>query len=321
LEDAKIQLFFQQIANHLNVIQAKTGTADLRVNTSYSSSAEVLAPSNSKGAIFPSTPVRSKNHTFPVDPNDTKPLSIRRKPRGARPPITIDTNDKENAIPITESDLLHRHSPLTRHGEMMSDNHGNLDTHEKPTPHAAFRRPSKLKKKRLSAGPVSPMFSEAGSSFNFPSPVSSPKRSWLDNVFKFKQATYSLLSRHDVHTTRSECTRLLMEMDLFVSLEDSEKLGLLKCRTRDLKDANSALPGLKAVKFRVEMQWPTPQLCHDGYMVSLLLVQEKGSLEAFKGIYRELERRWTLGFANRQSSVASLTPSSINRRAGYLDRY
>ena len=319
LEDAKIQQFFQQIANHLNVIQAKTVTTHPKVNASNSSSVEVLA-SNLNGSIFPSTPIRNKNDTFPVDPNDTKPLTIRRKPRGARPPITIDTNDKENAIPITESDLLHRHSPLARHSKMMSDDLGNLEVYERPTPHAAFRRPSQLKK-RLSAGPISPMFSEAGSSFNFPSPVGSPKRSWLDNVFKFKQATYNLLSRHDVHTTRSECRRLLMEMDLLVSLEDSEKLGLLKCRTRDLKDANSVLPGLKAVKFRVEMQWPTPQLCHDGYLVSLLLVQEKGSLEAFKGIYRELERRWTLGFANRPSSVVSLTPSSINRRAGYLDQY
>jgi serine/threonine-protein kinase HSL1 (negative regulator of Swe1 kinase) len=111
-------------------------------------------------------------------------------------------------------------------------------------------------------------------------PTSSPKswnapKRWLDNVFKFKAATHILLSLHDINTTRSECRRLLMELDLLVSIEDSEKLGVLKCRSLDLQGANHT-QGMKSLKFRVEMQWPTPRLCHEGYLVSLHFIQEKG---------------------------------------------
>lgn len=101
-----------------------------------------------------------------------------------------------------------------------------------------------------------------------------------------------------------------MEMNILVSLEESEKLGVLKCRSQDIRDANNVMLGIKSVKFRVEMQWPTPQLCHEGYLVSLLLVQEKGPIEVFRAIYDELVEIWTLGYSDRSS--ASGTFSSIH---------
>lgn len=107
---------------------------------------------------------------------------------------------------------------------------------------------------------------------------------------------------------------------MLVALEDAEKLGVLKCRSQDVKDASNMMVGLKTVKFRVELQWPAPSLCRDGYLVALLVVQEKGPLEGFKAIFHELERIWTLdNGGSRASSLASFTPSSINT-AYYLDR-
>ncbi|KAJ3515531.1 hypothetical protein NLJ89_g1704 [Agrocybe chaxingu] len=328
LEDEKIQVFFQQIANHLNVLRAKTNSMDANSRSSSPAPASELGvfPPVLKLPEMPTTPTSSPRRDVEVaktstplrkTPNGTRPLSVQ-KSRLPRPIITtFDAADKENITRITEADLIHRRSPLTPHSMTMGDNK-RLQVFDS-TPAPASRKPSKLKKKRYSTSPVSPMFSDAGSSFTG-SPTGScgpPKRSWLDNVFKFKPATYNLLSRYDVHTTRSECRRLLVEMDMLVSLEDSEKLGVLKCRSHDVKDPNNAYgQAAKSVKFRVEMQWPTPQLCHDGFLVSLLLVQEKGSLDTFKGVYDQLVRKWTLGDQTTSSGMISGTPSSTNAVGG-----
>ncbi|KDR80523.1 hypothetical protein GALMADRAFT_90882 [Galerina marginata CBS 339.88] len=329
LENEKIQIFFQQIANHLNVLQAQTGVAEgnARSRTRSTSSVGSLPPVLIVPGI-PLTPPATRHEIhdisswemFPLPKilgpqTATKPLTLRQKSRTPRQINTTDTNDKENVIPITESDIIHRQSPLTQHTTTMGD-----ERHLQILATPVIRRPSKLKKKRISTGPVSPMFSEAGSSFTFPSPVGTPKRSWLDNVFKFKPVSYSLLSRYDVHTTRSECRRLLMEMDMVVSLEDSDKLGLLKCRSRDNKDGSNALLGLKSVKFRVEMRWPTPQLCQEGYLVSLLLVQEKGPLGVFKTIYHQLASTWNLAQFDQLPSISSRSSSRTGVVVGSIIR-
>jgi len=309
VENEKIRVFFQEVAHHLNLL-ARTSSveSDGQENSpSITSSSKESPPPLLNVPGIPLTPIQlqynDRTESLTRTPlqaslgnqnenGTTKPLTLRRKSRIPRPVATPGNNGKENAIPITESDLIDRLSPLTRHSAAMADaNHLQIDT----TP--ANRRPSKLKKKHsVTKGPASPMFSEAGSSFSIPSPVNgSLHGSWLDNVFKFRPVTYNLLSRYDLHTTRIECMRLLMEMDLLVSMEESDKLALLKCRTHDAKDSNNALLGLKSVKFRIEMRWPTPQLCHDGYLVSLLLVQEKGPLTVFKTIYQQLADTWTLG--------------------------
>lgn len=334
LEDEKMHIFFQQVANHLNILQARTGSISKAGGQSATSPSSTSSSSKNPPKLhvdIPS-PIKLRYDAFngdngniystPLSPldelglHDTKPLTLRGKGRGPRPDITVDTVDKENLLPITESDIIHRHSPLTRQTARLTDNTRlQIDT-------SLVRRASKLKKKRVPADPpLSPMFSEAGSSFTFSAPLGAQRRGWLDTVFKFKPATYSLMSRYDVHTTRSECRRLLMEMDMLVALEDAEKLGVLKCRTHDVNNGSNGILGLKTVKFRVELQWPPPLLCREGYIVALVVVQEKGPLDAFKAIFSRLERTWTLddGTRSRPSSVASSTPSSINA-ANYLGR-
>ncbi len=193
----------------------------------------------------------------------TKPLTLRRKDRLPRPTITIDPSDKENLLPITESDLMQRQSPLMRQTARLADaNHFQI------VDAPASRRPAKLKKKRVLSNPAGVAHVlEARSSSTFPSPVDAQRRSWLDTVFKFRPATYSLLSCFDVNTTRAEARRLLTEMDMLVALEDAEKLGVLKCRSQDVKDASNIMVALETVKFHVDLQWPVPSLCRDGYLV------------------------------------------------------
>jgi hypothetical protein len=153
-------------------------------------------------------------------------------------------------------------------------------------------RSSKLKKRKVS--PASSVFSDAGSSFTPPSPSpsspvsSSPKRSWFGNVFSFKPVTYTLFSKHDVRTTRNECRRLLMGMEVHVVLEDSEGLGVLKCYLDEARDPNRLMAAMKAVRFRVEVQ-----RFIDGE-IFMLLVHEKGALDSFKEVHKRLRRDWDM---------------------------
>lgn len=319
LGDERIQVFFQQVANHLNVLQARTASMGspapptvARVEYISENENPFSARAGERTANA-NVNERSQPDNPPLGQIITRPLSVRRKTR--RPTITQDVSEKENIIPITES-VLNRQSPLAQHTLKFADEH-TIPILETPT---VERKLSKLKKKARTPAnpPVSPMFSEAGSSFSTPSSTGTgsagaPRRTWLDNVFKFKPTNHRLLSRHDVHTTRTECRRLLMEMDLLVMLEESEKLGVLKCRTQDVKDPNYVT---KSVKFRVELQWPTPQLCHDGYLVSLVLIQEKGSLDMFRSVYNHLSRIWTLGHPDKPAGTLSAVPSSTNAVGG-----
>ncbi|KAF9525153.1 kinase-like domain-containing protein [Crepidotus variabilis] len=324
LADERMQAFFHQVADHLNVLQARVSEGTPRVGSDSQCPPLLKLPSMSSSSLLSSpVGVRSTNvrrvpspfNEPPVGQSSTRPLSVRRKSKVAPPPIfAYDYGDnKENPIPITESDLINKDSPLLQPVPRMLPNEAS-NFH---TPNH-WPKSTRLRKNRPPPSPISPNFSEAGSSFSTPSSQgsSAPPKRWLDNVFKFKTATYNLLSRSDVHTTRSECRRLLMDMDLLVSLEDSEKLGVLKCRSIEAKEGNTMTQGVKSVKFRVEMQWPTPQLCSAGFLVSLHLIQEKGSLEAFKGINQQLARSWTLGYSQRMSELPSSSRYSSTAAVG-----
>ena len=308
LDDPKSQVFSQQVADHLHVLQARSPDLNAWLGTHQIPSSNFIGTeSNSRSEGEFLRPLQnshgengrsSQSHSSEFG---TKPLTLRRKPNKCHPP---DTSDKENMLGNTAPAMLSdgRRTPI----------------HIIP----ASKRSSKRQKAIPRA--ISPMpFCGTYSSFSLPSPPelgSPPKRSWIDNVFNFKAATFTLLSRCDIHTTRNECRRLLVEMNLLVSLEESEKLGILKCRFNDVRDPSAAVTGSKYVKFRVELQWPTPRLFRDGYVVSLLLVHEKGPYEAFKQIYQQLARSWNLDFVDKgTSSTISINPSSIYAVGGQTD--
>jgi len=327
LDDPKIQVFFQQIADHLHVLQARSPDPNAwpgahRVPSPNSNGVEANPhPAGERPVLLQSSNGQngrsSQSHSSEIGGSGTKPLTLRRKPNKRHPTFVTDTSDKENMLGNTAPAMLITRSALSSRGTTSANGHR---TQIPVVP--ASKQSSKLQKPNPTA--ITPMaLSGTHSSFSLPSPPelgSSPKRSWIDNVFNFKPATFTLLSRCDVHTTRNECRRLLVEMNLLISLEESEKLGILKCRSNDAKDANATITGSKCVKFRVELQWPTPRLFRDGYVVSLLLVHEKGPFETFKRFYEQLARDWNLDVADKgPPSTISIDPSSICAVGGRSD--
>ncbi|KAJ7583240.1 kinase-like domain-containing protein [Mycena floridula] len=117
-------------------------------------------------------------------------------------------------------------------------------------------------RKRKTLSPVSPTSPTFTSTLSPSSPLPSSPVTWL-------ATSYSLLS---------ECRRLLMEMNALVMLEDSEGLG-------DIKDPTGSIGIHKSVK--CPRKEPG-----DRRMFSLLMVQEKGSLETFKEVYSRMKRDW-----------------------------
>ena len=302
VQDEKMQAFFHQIVHHLNVLQAKTPSSDYHDRGASALLTEVLDDRKLNDHHAPPMPVSiepaliqsSKKYPFSLGPlNETQPLSVRRKPQ--RPMINTAFGDKENLF--KESQIVDGTKNIMRRLSLKKGKGrkslGNKQVH---IVEPAKKEQSKLRKNvRLS----SPGFSDADSSSTIPSslPVSplssSPKRRWLGHVFRFRPTSFSLLSTHDVHTTRSECRRLLMGMDVRVILEDLEGLGVLRCRLDEAKDPIGVMSLVKAVKFRVEFQHLFRNRDDGLPMVSLALIHEKGSIETFKEVYKRLERDWT----------------------------
>ncbi|KAJ7180576.1 kinase-like domain-containing protein [Mycena filopes] len=288
LEDDKMQAFFHQIVNHLNALQARTGMDPGSPSASPNLLKDVFGGLLLAGP--PPTPATYFNESQGTGSlSGTRPLSVRRKERPARPMVDTNIGNKENVEDAGSGNIVKKSS-------MRSSTRAKTPSDKKvqilePTPRL---RSSKLKKRK--ASPTSPAFSDAGSSFALPSPSlsSSPKRTWLGNVFSFKPITYTLSSARDVYTTRNECRRLLMGMDVRVVLEDSEGLGVLKCRLEETRDPNGLLSVIKAAKFRVEVQFDDAS----GQTVSLLLVHEKGSVDSFKEVCKRLGRDWDLDDAD-----------------------
>lgn len=97
-----------------------------------------------------------------------------------------------------------------------------------------------------------------------------------------------------------------MRMDVRVVLEDSEGLGVLKCRLDEVRDSNGLMSVVKAVKFRVEVH----RLLEDAgrEVISLLLVHEKGSVDSFREVYKRLHREWDMDDADAPLHYA-ISPS------------
>ncbi|KAF5351566.1 hypothetical protein D9758_007229 [Tetrapyrgos nigripes] len=145
-------------------------------------------------------------------------------------------------------------------------------------------------------------------------PTSGPRAAWFSNVFKFaKPSAYTLRSTHAIQTTRNECRRLLMAMDVRVSIvEDVENngsgsgLGALKCKldcnTHNIGNGRTPVT-VKLLKFRVDIRRSTAR--QDDGDLFLVMVHEKGPMEGFKGVYRCLKEEWTLDV------IGSKTPDQV----------
>ena len=273
-EDDEVQAFFNQIADHLQVLHARTSGGSPNLH-------DILP--------FEENALRGLGIS-----SGTKPLTVRGKTRP-----TIDTATNSNKENIEDEYLIVDFDSELKSSLKKEGKQGNRSIKRVHIVEPPKHGRSKLKKKRsgndqspalslassLSPNPVSP--SSLTSPFS-PLP-STPVGTWLASVFKFSPPTYQLVSKYDLHSTRSNCRRLLMEMNAFVMLEDEEGLGVLKC---EIKDLSGIIVGLKSVKFRVEIHEARMQNEFDQGTYLLVMVQEKGSQETFKEVYRRLKAEW-----------------------------
>ncbi|KAG1785573.1 Pkinase-domain-containing protein [Suillus plorans] len=273
LKDDKMQHFFQQIVEHLNAMEARTaGTPhlDLGNTSALHTPVNIEFDKHRKGNV-----VQTRGYSSPQE--IISDADIRRERRSQFGEV-----DKENISLSVSGPGIVKKSSLRSN-----------DADRRPALHVQIIEPplNKLRKKGGSdtLAAVSPAFSD--SSFTLPA---TPRRRWLDSVFKFKPVTYQLLSTHDGFTSREECRRMLVNMGVRVVLTHAEHSGVLKCRTDDTKDLSGFLPALKSVRFRVEVQRPTPVQITAGYQVVLHLIQERGALSSFQVIYQRLRRNWEL---------------------------
>ncbi|KAL0570995.1 serine/threonine-protein kinase gin4 [Marasmius crinis-equi] len=244
----------------------------------------------------------------PDDP--TQPLTIRRKDRPVHLAIDInfDSEDKEN---LDGSFLIVDPSALSPTRKQADDPHRQSDLkhiqivdHERPR-----RRRSKLKKLRdsrfsssSSDSAPSPTTPFAYTTDSLLSPTVYPRANWFTNMFKFRPYSCTLTSTHNVHTTRNECRRLLMDMDVRVVLEESEGLGVLKCKMEETRDS-AGMVLKKATKFRVEVREVGGGPLDSA--LSLVLIHERGSIDRFREGFDRLKREWIL------HAVGSKTPEQV----------
>ncbi|KAG2039905.1 kinase-like domain-containing protein [Suillus americanus] len=284
LKDDKMQHFFQQIVEHLNAMEARTaGTPRLGLG---STSAPPPPVNMGFGKRQKGNAVQIRDYSSPQEIISN--VDMRRERRSQFGEV-----DKENiSLSVSGPGIIKKSSLRSNDGDRRPAL--RVQIIEPP--------PNKLRKKGGGDTPaaVSPAFSD--SSFTLPS---TPRRRWLDNVFRFKPVTYQLLSTHDGFTSREECRRMLVNMGVRVVLTHAENSGVLKCRTDETKDLSGLLPALKSVRFRVEVQRPTPVQITAGYHVVLHLIQERGASSSFQVIYQRLRRNWELDVPRM-----SMTPNS-----------
>ncbi|KAG6910036.1 hypothetical protein DXG01_013760 [Tephrocybe rancida] len=308
LEDNKMQAFFSQIVQHLNVLQAKAAASESGAwspNLSLDPGELTAPPStpcdtrliDSQAIGFGSSDVGLRSGTTARPLAKTRPLSVKHKTY--RPTFAIDSSNKEN---MYEDDYLHvnERGNIMKKSSLRRGKGGKTKQVHIIEPTTKER--AKLTKKQ-NREPLSPAISDTTSfaspfpkPFSLPPFSSPPKRTWLGNVFSFRPAPLNLLSLADHQTTRNECRRLLMAMNIRVMLEDPEGPGVLKCRLEEVKEPSGVMNVLKAVRFRVEFHGPQQygERGEEVLMMSLTVVHEKGSAETFKEICRRLEHQWNL---------------------------
>ncbi|KAG6891207.1 hypothetical protein C0995_008459 [Termitomyces sp. Mi166 len=310
-EDDKMQAFFHQLVQHLNVLQAKAAASEndfwspnLSLFAGNADPAELSVPPSTPnyephGLVSETSGSKSATGTRARPLTETRPLSVKRKPRRPASTITGNSSNKENMhnddyLVIDEGGNFMKKSSLKRGGR---ERKAGLEKRVHIIEPIRRENGKLLKKQKRESLTESPGISDTSSKpFTLP-PFSSPsKRTWLGNVFGFRPAPFHLLSFVDRETTRNECRRLLMAMNIHVVLEDSEGSGVLKCRLEEVKEPSGVMNVLKAVKFRVDLHGPQVHIesGEEVLVMSVAVVHEKGSGETFKEICKRLENQWNL---------------------------
>jgi len=340
MQDARVQQFFQQVVDHLNVMNLRAnglaspvasqnpswpptpGTYSDATGSSATPSSLVPTPvSTAFDQHFPriiqppsprtyqdrflsplTTPTTGAVQVFR---EDTEPLALRRHSTRTR---TKQSADKENQV----------YEPLVKKSSLKKSN----DKKSKPNRRVRVLEPTENKlRKRVSTFDVgSPLFSDAEMGLDDGLPAETIPRRGFFGLFGPKPTTLSLFSVHDAFTTQRECRRLLEKMGVRVSIPHSADLGLLKCRLDELRDPAGAMGVVKPVRFRVEVRKASdpqsPTVGVDGHGLVLVFVQEKGAVSSFKAVVARLKRDWELDVPSGWVSEGRQSPEAMGDELG-----
>ena len=318
MQDARIQQFFQQVADHLNVMNLRAnslgspgasphpswpptpGTYSETTGSSATPSSFIPTPVNAEfdqhfPRVMKSSSPRTHQDRFSsplttptvgeaqVFREDTEPLALRRHSTRTK---TKQSADKENRV----------YEPLVKKSSLKKS-HGKKTKSDRRV-RVLEPAENKLRKRASTFDVGSPLFSDAETSFDDRILVETVPRRGFFGLFGLRPTTFSLFSVHDAFATQKECRRLLEKMGVRVSVPHSADLGLLKCRLEELRDPAGVMGVVKPVRFRVEIRKASdPQglpVGVDDHCLVLSFVQEKGAASSFKAIFARLKRDWEL---------------------------
>ncbi|KAI0286163.1 hypothetical protein BC826DRAFT_101866 [Russula brevipes] len=184
MQDEKVQQFFQQIVEHLNVMQQHAAAAGVTPAVLSSYPTQPPTPEG-LGIVAPGA-------TGVASSSVTKPLSIRRT---LRKPVPLHLKpDKETVGSESQNaGMISKSSPTSKNPvrKVLVDRRVQI---AEPT------NPLKRRKSATTANDASA---------SDPPQASPLTPTWFGNHFKLKPVSFSLLSVHDPHTSREECKRIL----------------------------------------------------------------------------------------------------------------
>ena len=132
------------------------------------------------------------------------------------------------------------------------------------------------------------MLGSPKSSLLLVSPAVGEVKGWFSSLFHWRTHALALHSRDAVAPTRAEIRRLLAS----VLLPEPQPDGALRARIEDAYDPATGHIVQKAVRFRVDFNVGSGSGGSGGCLMTL--VQEKGSVSAFRGVCARLRAEWTL---------------------------
>ena len=269
MQDEKVQQFFQQIVEHLNVMQQHATAAGLNTAAMSSYSAHPPKPEG-LGIIGP-------EGTEMASGAITKPLAIRRT---LRKPAPLHLKpDKENVAEESER------AGIMRKPSLKSKNPVRRVLVDRRVQIVEPANPLKRKKSTIAT---------SDTSASDPPPASPLTPTWFGNLFKLKPMSYTLLSVHDMYTSREECKRILHGLGVRAVLTHADGEGTLKCRLDEITDPAGVMGVTKSIRFRVEVHAASEAQEAAGYQTVLQLVQEKGAASSFRLVYGRLRLEWDL---------------------------
>ncbi|KAI9458686.1 kinase-like domain-containing protein [Lactarius psammicola] len=117
-------------------------------------------------------------------------------------------------------------------------------------------------------------------------------KGWFSSLFHWRTHAVALRSRDSVASTRAEARRLLAP----VLLPEPQTDGVLRARLEDAYDPSTGHIVQKAVRFRVEFAVGRGSAGAGNGTggCTMTLVQEKGSVSAFRAVCARLRAEWTL---------------------------